>query len=221
VSTPTTKKPSEAEAVARLLAAFPGSSVTNGRPLPEPEPNRVEGHARRLWGKQPGWVYLAWGTGPHWAAGVYRHAAWKPRWFHWPGQSAALAAAATRMAVDGDVYAGVLLRRTRTPATAVDGHSNLLPGRWCWADCDGEWTDQRQTWLDRLGDTTLVVDSGRGRHVYVRLNRPVDPDRLGELNRRLAAALEADHKWAPGTVLRLAGTFNWKTSPPGLVRKVR
>jgi hypothetical protein len=217
---------SETEVVTRLLAAFPGSQLSFTT-VDRLDPALIERHARTLWGSQQGWVYLAWGKGPHWAGGSYRHHSWRPRFFSWPSAAGLLAGTAAELAATGDVYAGVLLRRT----AKTTGGDNLLPGRWCWADCDGEWTTERQVWLDRLSTppnatdpndrVTMVIDSGRGHHVYVRFDRKVEADRLGELNHRLAVALQADNAWDPTRLLRLVGTWNHKTVPPTLVRRIR
>jgi hypothetical protein len=210
------KNLSETEAVETILAAFDGSKL-NPCTLPALDPVRPLRHCRLLWGQQPGWAYLGWGTGSHWVDNSYRHSKWRTRFFRWPAQATKLGQAAVRMALTGDVYVAPLLRAQPSPKSGT----NLLAGQWCWADVDGDWTDERQTWLDRLGDTTFSVASGRGRHVYVALDRLVEPERLGELNRVLAAGLAGDSKWSPAALLRLGGTWNWKTSPPTLTHRIR
>ena len=64
--------------------------------------------------------------------------------------------------------------------------------------------------------------SGQHRHAYWFLREPVDLGSVERLNRRLALALGADAGVVtkPHTILRPAGSMNWKHAPPTPVRLV-
>ncbi len=113
-----------------------------------------------------------------------------------------------------DVYVSVLLHRSGTSGRE---RATALGGGVAWADVDGDWTPERQAALDALEVDAWHVESGArgGRHVYVPLGEDVDPDRLEQINRRLALALDADDGWSRTKVLRLPGTSNHKPRPFG------
>ena len=60
----------------------------------------------------------------------------------------------------------------------------------------------------------MLVDCGRGRHVYLHLQETLEPAEIERWNQRLALALGADAKWDAAAVLRLPGTFNHKEACP-------
>ena len=67
--------------------------------------------------------------------------------------------------------------------------------------------------LERVGirDATLVVDSGFGYHVYVKLAKPLDRDEWYDLQRKFVEFLNGDPQSKdPARILRVAGTWNHK-----------
>lgn len=73
-----------------------------------------------------------------------------------------------------------------------------------------------------LGEPTAVVDSGRGRWVYLRLSEPVSKEQAKRLNQGLhAMALSADPKsYNPAQWVRLPGSVNEKTGRRAVVTEV-
>jgi len=179
----------------------------------------AERHCQRLWGNRPGWAYLAFGHDPHWEAGRYTHSGWQPEFYPWPDQCEQLATAAIDFAGRGDVFVAPILRAHPSPTALSRGKPNLLASSWAWADCDRKVSTRPV--VTAISSVRIVgISSGRGHHVYAQLPEPVDAPTVSDLNHRLADELGADHCWAPAGLLRLPGSFNWKTSPPVLVRRV-
>jgi PAS domain-containing protein len=186
-------------------------------PAPEPSP---EAQARlwcsRMWADREGRAVLAVGHGGHYKGTAYSFGReFEQRSYRWPEQRDELLHAALEAAPASDVYVSVLLHqsgtRGREKATAA-------PGGVAWVDVDGDWTLARQAALDTLGVECWQVESGArgGRHLYVPLGQLVGPERLEQVNRRLARALDGDSGWERTKVLRLPGTLNHKPRPHGL-----
>jgi hypothetical protein len=170
----------------------------------------MERYVDTLWGQRKGYAALAFGWGGRFgASGKYEFKSFEPLFFVWPDQRDRLLATSWRRAVGGgDVYCCPMLR-----ATPVRRKNNAIGGRHLWADVDRQLTSAEvRQWL-RPG--SFVVASGRGAHVYVDLGQVEQASRIEELNRRLAKALDADHKWSNEALLRLPGTFSHKGRPTG------
>jgi hypothetical protein len=133
-------------------------------------------------------------------------------------RSRAVVDAVLSLAVRTDVFVGVLARvRPRGRLEDVVERSGVI-----WADCD---TPESAAALASFRPRpSMVVASGSGqhRHAYWFLREPVDLASLENLNRRLAVALGADAGVVtkPHTILRPAGSANWKHSPPTAVRLI-
>jgi hypothetical protein len=169
----------------------------------------------RVWGHREGYACVCLGHEGHYPqGGAYTFRRFEERFYRWPAERARvlklLATAASRV----DVFAGVLLRSSRSRKAGT-----ALPGLVCWADVDGDWTPERTAALDQLraaGVTTWQVLSGSGgRHVYLPLAEPDSPERIESWNRRLGVLLAADAGWSENKVLRPAGTLNHKARGRG------
>jgi hypothetical protein len=195
-----------AEAAFQTLAAFPDAEVT----LPCDPCAAAAIWTARLWGDRDGWACLYLGHAGHCPKGStgYTFTRFEERWFRWPDERGRLLHLALTSGPEADVYAGCLLRATRSRKAG-----NALPGLVAWADVDGPWTPQRQAALDRLNGLPVwqVASGQQGRHVYVRLGiEPEPPERIEAWNRRIGTLLEADAGWSETKILRLPGTFNHK-----------
>jgi AAA domain/RepB DNA-primase from phage plasmid len=165
----------------------------------------------RVWGDREGFACLAVGFGPHYDANAkYKHRTFQPGFHRWPDEAETLLDRAMEYAERGDVYIAPLLR-----SSFARTKDNALPGTSLWADVDELTLESRG--LDQLliGPGGLLVGSGHGRHVYLRLPEPLEPAEIERWNRRLARALGADAKWDAAALLRLPGTFNHKEACRG------
>lgn len=117
-----------------------------------------------------------------------------------------------------DVYLGVLPRRRRR------GRREDLAGqgRVAWVDCDTPASSLALASFAPGPSMIVASGSGRHRHAYWMLSRPLDLGGLEGLNRRLATALGADAGAVTRAtaILRPPGTTNRKHSPPAPVRLV-
>ena len=116
----------------------------------------------------------------------------------------------------GDVYVGCLPRQRRAGCREAVGGGAVV-----WADCDDDTSVAALTQFEL--PPALVVASGTDghRHAYWRLSRRLPAAAVERLNRRVAAALGADPAVAhPNAILRLPGTLNHKTDPPGRVEVI-
>ena len=195
-----------AEAAFQTLTAFPDAEVS----LPCDPCAAAAMWTARLWGDRGGWACVYLGHGGHYPEGssAYTFTRFEERLFRWPDDRGRLLQLALTAGSEADVYAGCLLRTTRSRKAG-----NALPGLVAWADVDGPWTPQRQAALDRLDGLPVwqVASGDQGRHVYVRLGVEAEaPERIEAWNRRIGALLEADAGWSETKILRLPGTFNHK-----------
>lgn len=167
-----------------------------------------------MWGGHQGWAALAYGHDGYWDAnGKYRHAKgdWRPQSYRWPNERARILDDIAARLASGrvDVYAAPLLRKHPKREKGNAAHYDLV-----WADAD---------LVDLAAIEPLcpmVVNSGRDghAHVYVRLAADVSPKEREALARGLMAhAGDCDPKIADNDVLRVPGTLNFKTDPPGRV----
>jgi hypothetical protein len=126
---------------------------------------------------------------------------------------AGLTEAVVRLGQAADVYVGCALRGRRS------GRREGISCGWvAWADCDSAESVRRLT--DFAAPPSMVVRSGAagGRHAYWALREPAAPRELEAVNRRLAAALEADDAcWDATRILRPPATTNHKYRPPAPV----
>jgi hypothetical protein len=161
--------------------------------------------ASTLWGDDVGVVALAHGRLRLAAKGKSKVTDFRQEFFEWPSDAERLVDRALLHAAQAeDVWVAPMLRDSRDRLK-----TNGVGGCWAWVDCDGEWTQQRQAMLDRLGDTMLVC-SGRGHHAYVRLAERVEALGIEPVNKALRTLLDGDNKWSNESLLRPPGTFNQK-----------
>ncbi len=169
----------------------------------------------RLWSDRPGRAVVGYGHGGFYKpSGAYEFKRWEQRDYRWPQDRGRLLEESLAAAAEVDVYVSVLLHK----AGAGRKGDTAAAGSVAWADVDGDWTPERDAVLLALEVDTWHVESGArgGRHLYVPLGEVVDPDRLEQVNRRLALALGGDSGWSRTKVLRLPGTLNHKPCPHGL-----
>jgi hypothetical protein len=159
-------------------------------------------------GDRDGYLHLAHGHDPFWnAKGKYDHREFRGQAFHIPEQRGRIAIEVKRWLDKGDdVYVCPYLHFTDKRR-----QGNALPPMMLHVDLDGEPADQ--VLYDTLNP--LVVSSGRNRHLYVPLSRPVDLGTWRRLQKALVKRLGGDAKVAENDLLRLPGTFNFKPATPG------
>jgi hypothetical protein len=203
---------SRTKALLTLAVTFPDSSAIEGGD----ELTLAAWWCGRLWGRREGRAVVGLGHGGHYKGEgmAYAFERFEQRSYGWPADCERLLDDALAAAPEVDVYVSVLLHQSGTSGRE---RATALGGAVAWADVDGDWTPQRQAALDALKVDAWHVESGArgGRHVYVPLGEEVDPDRLEQVNRRLALALDADDGWSRTKVLRLPGTLNHKPRPFG------
>lgn len=106
------------------------------------------------------------------------------------------------------VFYGVL-PRTHEGGTAQD----VASARVLWCDLDYKDVPEPEAWkrIDNFPvPPSIVVCSGRGLHLYWRLQEPESPHHLAAICRRIAYALGGDKCYDPARILRLPGTRNLK-----------
>lgn len=144
---------------------------------------------------------------------------------------------AMKWAANWDVYVGVGSRRcpdgTPMPcqheSPGAKDHVGRVPAAWCEIDLGKpyETLEQIVAALDAAQlDPDLMVGSGGGIHAYFLFDEPTpDLPRLERLNRALVKRVGKDMAVDASRVLRLAGTLNFKYSPPRpaqiLIREAR
>lgn len=116
---------------------------------------------------------------------------------------------------DHDVYVGVC------PRVGQTGNARAIRHMWVlWADLDfknGYDRDKRMRQVVEIADPTICVHSGGGIHAYWRLHEPLTERRIrggSELMGHISRMLDADNVGDPPRILRLPGTYNWKTGQP-------
>lgn len=109
-----------------------------------------------------------------------------------------------------DVYIGA------APRVRRDGTAAAIERVWCaWADLDGRAAIERLRDFRPLPSIVIRTGSEDHAHVFWPLGSAVRPRFAQRANRRLALALGADAKATdPARILRPAGTFNQKHTPP-------
>jgi hypothetical protein len=166
-----------------------------------------------VWGERSGYFFFAFGVGGHVnAKDAYAFEHWHERSGHWPDDRDRFLAEAIERAERDDVYVAPYLREG-----ASRKKGNALPSAWLYSDLDEPVALPRTAGgVLLLGPSGLLVDSGRGRHLYLRLPEELEPNQLEGLNRYLAHELRADAGWAENKVLRLPGTWNHKGRAQGV-----
>jgi hypothetical protein len=215
------------EGLRRIATAFPGSMSIHTQITAPVDPGPVADYVHALYGTSRGYAYCCVGTGPHLDKNRrYTHAGWQQHFVQWPHQGRDLVNLICLEAHCGDVYLAPALRVHRAGAAVFKGKPNLRQTPWAWTDCDQPWSpEQQRAWDELATKETMVVATGRGQHVYVRLNGWQSTSMTETVNRRLADQLGGE-KWAASSLLRPVGTYNWKTwardrrTPPQRVRRV-
>jgi RepB DNA-primase from phage plasmid len=167
-------------------------------------------HAERwvaaVWGDRTGYFHFAFGFGGDFNANSkYMFARWQERSGRWPDDRDRFLEEALRRAPEEDVYVAPYLRSNPTRKKG-----NALPASVLYADIDELREESRGFERLLIDPGGLLVSSGEGLHVYVRLPTALAPAELESLNRHLAHRLHADSGWAENKVLRLPGTWNHK-----------
>ena len=188
------------------------STLLTDEPLLRPE--QGERFVDQLWSEQSeGFAACAFGREPYYDDhGKFSHRRWEEKQYRWPGERSRLLTDALGIATHGgDSYVCPLLM-----SEPRRRQEHALPGRFAWADIDGELGDRQAKLIARLvrGDSFLV-SSGRGVHVYVALDQLQPAGIIEATNYRLKTALAGDHKHAANSLLRLPGTVNTKPVPGG------
>jgi hypothetical protein len=118
------------------------------------------------------------------------------------------AQAIRRLGATTDTYVGVLPRAERRGCRDAIRQGHVL-----FIDCD---TPESIKALEQFAPApSMVISSGRGRHVYWALGEPLAAGWIEKANRRLAHALGADMRATDAArILRPLATFNFKGSEP-------
>jgi hypothetical protein len=116
------------------------------------------------------------------------------------------------------VYVGVVPRRHHG-----GGRRDLVERSGVvWVDCDSRESVEALRRFRPLSGIVVGSGSGQNCHGYWFLDQPAELDVIVRVNRRLAAALNADSRCAEAArILRPAGSLNRKHSPPVAVRLLR
>lgn len=159
-----------------------------------------------VWGERRGYFFFAFGVGGHHDEhDTYTFEHWHERSGHWPDDRDRFLVEALERADRDDVYVAPYLR-----SKASRKKGSALPSDLLYADVDKLHPSLNGFESALIGPGGLLVNSGQGRHVYVRLPDDLEPVELERLNRHLAHRLRADSGWAENKVLRLPGTWNHK-----------
>lgn len=126
----------------------------------------------------------------------------------WPGGKKAIEEVVREKAKTHDVYYGVLLRK-HPAGKAEDCYPTT---RWLWADIDkkGGATFASLLRFPTMPRPQIVVDSGRGWHLYWRLDHYVHTGVAQETMASIAALMGGDMVGDPARILRAPGTWNRK-----------
>jgi hypothetical protein len=103
-----------------------------------------------------------------------------------------------------DTYAGVV------PYQSMEG-GLCASSSTLWVDVDTCGAEEDLPAVEGLPEASMVVYTGRGIHLYWKLDTPVPLADMEAYNRGLSIALGGDHCWDRKRVLRLPMTINSKT----------
>jgi hypothetical protein len=176
-----------------------------------------------VFGSRSGCVLMAFGLGGHHPGGDpgrYKFATWQDNIrFAWPRERKQLLAAVAAELAGGpaDIYICPYLRPPR--ARRHKGNARYRPFIHADYDNDQPISPAVITQLRNLGGFAISSSQGSHRHVYVPVAGGVSREDHERLCRTLGIFLGChDHKVADNDVLRLPGTWNFKTGPPSRVR---
>jgi hypothetical protein len=138
-------------------------------------------------------------------------------WVRSPGTAERVA---QELALNYDVYFGVLPRRDHTGSNeGIEDYTHVL-----WGDYDPKVLDKPGLFARITGlspKPQIVVDSGSGYHVYWLLDRSYPFAEAQTVMRDIAAVTGGDNVHDKARILRLPGTLNHKHTPPKPVRLLR
>lgn len=122
------------------------------------------------------------------------------------------------LAARTDVYVGVVPRRRHG-----GGRRDLVERAGVlWVDCDSRESVEALRRFRPLPGMVVASGSSQNVHAYWFLDKPTELDVIERVNRRLAAALDADLRCAEAArILRPVGSVNRKHSPAVAVRLLR
>lgn len=174
---------------------------------PDPLGLMVE-YCHRVWQEDEGWACLGHGVpqsdrpGEHYAHTGFRHDFWR-----WPDDQQALYDFALAHRDVEDVYVCPVLRTKQACDATTTGHSWHVFG-----EVDHPWTGELEARFVDLAEpgSFTVRSGGHGRHLYFKLDEPIDRDVLEDMNRRLDRTFDGGHKSSGAAFLRLPGTFHHK-----------
>jgi hypothetical protein len=137
---------------------------------------------------------------------------WVELSFPWPAGRTDALSWVKRTTPTGNVFVTPALRGSANERVKGDGRHLF----WLWADVDWdkvpasrrEVVAQR---IEELGTYVVLSGSGSNVHVYVKVTKALTPAEFHRLNTGLRDHLYADNKQADSSLLRVAGTVNWKT----------
>lgn len=116
-----------------------------------------------------------------------------------------------------DVYVGCAPR-----VRHGGGREDIAPSALLWADCDGEHVVKALHDFPFPASVVLRSGTATNAHAFWALTAALSLHELEDANRRLALALGADPRCVDGArILRVPGTFNFKSQPPRAVRLLR
>lgn len=173
---------------------------------PTSDAQQVAVFLHRLFGNREGIVAIGLGVGGRYNEhNKYTFRRMEHKYFMWPQRRQDIIDLALRSAKRHDVY---IIPNLLSARSAKKGHS--LGSVYCRADID-DVNDATMARLNSLlGEGSFIVQTGRGLHVYIRLNGFYPPEVVVDLSKRLFYFLPADSKWPDNALLRLPGCFNHK-----------
>jgi hypothetical protein len=188
------------------------SSSLESHPKSMGRGEQVAAYVDRLFGRREGIVVVALGiNGCQTDSGSYSFRfGMRHKFFKWPDQRQEIIELALDKGPKHDLY---IIPNLRSARSAKKGSCKEV--RYCWADID-HITDITMRRLEAvLSQGSFLVQSGRGLHVYIRLDGFYSSEVIEDLNERLAVYLAADSKWYECALLRFPGTFNHKGRAAG------
>lgn len=178
----------------------------------------AEAFLRTVLGDEPGTVCAAWGLDPYLDdndklkfAGRFHQ-----KFYEWPADVAALVADARNVSESGNeaFYCAAL----RAPGVRRRLKGQAVGALTQWVDLDNPTTDPEL--YDKLDPLRVRSGTDAHEHGYVLLSEAATPELWNAVQRELRDRLGGDTKIADNDVLRIPGTHNHKTDPPGEVHVI-
>jgi putative DNA primase/helicase len=171
----------------------------------------LEAYLDMLFGREQGYVATARGANPYRSSvGKYCHREWTEHTWAWPDDRPKLLSEVGQDLAAGELADWYVCPTLRGGRSRKAGDPDVR-GRYAWADLDGAAVPD---WAGSLG--AAVIESGTAGHfhLYIPLGEWLPGDELAAINRALAQAIGdgADAKWQHNSLLRLAGTANFKAT---------